>query len=142
MSKSVLQIDNIIQAKSIVSTLLRQSGLELDQGHACHIRLGMYAHFFYKDNSGRKHYIKFDRENFMSFGQQFREYNCTIGETIDKEVLDSLEDNDIIYFAKPDRVYFIKVKTIRDSCRDRINDTDKSQTVSFPIKLLERLEGT
>ena len=141
MTQEVKEIRNIIDAKSRVSTILRQSGIELGVGHGAHMRAGMYSHFYYLDNIGRKHWIKFDKENFMSFGKQFREHNCTIGETIDKEIIDMLSDDDIIYFAKHDRIYFIKVKTIRDSARDRINDTDGAKTLSFPVQLLERLDG-
>ena len=141
MSQQFKEIRNIVDAKSTVSTILLLSGIELDRGHAAHGRAGMYSHFYSIDIKGRKHWIKFDRENFLTFGKHFPENEGKLGETIDKEVVDDLKDDDIIYFAKPDRIYFIKVKTIRDSCRDRINNTDKSTTVSFPIELLERLQG-
>lgn len=134
-------ITNIVQAKSAVSTILRMRGIELDGGHASHIRTGLCAHYFYSEpKSGRKHYIKFGREPFGTFGKSFREFSNTIGETIDSEVLEMLKTEDVLYFAYPSAVYFIQVKRIKDSGRDRINETDGAKTISFPISMLERLD--
>lgn len=136
---TILQISNIVDAKNIIGTELRKAGLEIF-GKSGHQKLGMYSHFYFIEvKTGRKHWIKFDKENFLSLGKQFRELN-TIGETIDKDVIDGLKDDDIVYFAKPDRIYFISVKTIREQSRNRINDTDLATTLSFPIKLLTRFD--
>jgi hypothetical protein len=129
----------IIEGKNAVATALRNNGTEIDRGRGCHIQLGKFAHFYFTELvSKRKHYIKHVNTPFMTFGKQFREFHSTIGETLDLEVLQLLKDDDIIYFAYPNAIYQIRTEKIREHMRDRINDTDGSKTVSFPICLLER----
>lgn len=103
-------------------------------------KFGTHAQFRDQKN-GIVYWCKYDRENFTSFGRQFREHKDTVGETLDKEIIDYLEDKDFIVIGKPTAIYFASVKEIKEVGRDRMNDADKGiQTISFPVQILKRLD--
>jgi hypothetical protein len=103
-------------------------------------KYGTHAQFR-DDKNGITYWCKFDRENFTSYGRQFREHKDTVGETINKDIIDYLEDKDFIIIGKPTAIYIVSVKEIKDVGRDRMNDADKGlQTISFPVQILNRLD--
>lgn len=103
-------------------------------------KFGTHAQFRDQKN-GIVYWCKYDRENFTSFGRQFREHKDTVGETLDKEIIDYLEEKDFIVIGKPTAIYIVSVKEIKDVGRDRMNDADKGiQTISFPVQILKRLD--
>jgi len=122
--------------------------LEYRTGKECYSQImganrnknGTHAQFRDED-TGTKYWCKFDRGNFSSFGRQFREHKNTVGETINKDIIDYLKDSDIIVIGKPNAIYMVSVKKIKENGRDRLNDADGGiQTISFPVKILERLD--
>jgi len=138
MTQQVLYPD-IVAAKSAVSTALRQMGIPLGEGHGAHMQLGKYSHFYYVNAvTKKKYWIKKVHKPFITFGMQFKEYSGQVGETLDKEVLDMLDDRDTVYFAYDNAIYYVDVETFREYARNRPNDADGGiQTVSIPICLLE-----
>ena len=103
-------------------------------------KFGTHAQFRDQKN-GIVYWCKYDRENFTSFGRQFREYKDTVGETINKNIVDDLSDKDFIIVGKPTAIYIVGVKEIKEVGRDRMNDADNGiQTISFPVQILNRLD--
>ena len=131
---------NIVDVKNKVGTMLREQGLEIF-GKGGNVQIGSHKHFYFLEpKTGRKHWIKFTNENFHTFGSQFREYRGTVGETINKAILDMLKDTDILYFGYPMYIYTISVGEFRENLRNRVNDSEGIETVSIPICMLKRLD--
>ena len=86
-----------------------------------------------------KHHIKFALESFHKFSEFF-DTDEGEGETLDKEVLDKLKDEDFLYFGYPDKIYFTTKKefTRRKLWRKMKNGIE---VCSYPIKNLEVMFG-
>ena len=67
-----------------------------------------------ENNNTRIHHIKFTRNHYHTFGVRFPKWNDEEGESINKEIIDNLADNSIIYFVMPDSIWTITRKEIVD----------------------------
>ena len=82
--------------------------VEINHNYSNMGRTGKHIDIIEKD-TGKKHHIKFALESFHKFSEFFNTDEGE-GETLDKEVLDKLKDEDFLYFGYPDKILFTTKK--------------------------------
>ena len=60
----------------------------------------------------RIHHIKFTKRHYETFGFKFPKWSGEMGESINKDIIDVLPENSIIYFVMPDSIWTITRKDI------------------------------
>jgi len=88
------------------------------------------------DGKTRIHHIKFTKTHYHTFGVRFPKWSGEEGESINKEIIDSLPENSIIYFVMPTEIYKITRKDILQyNCLWYIKDV--RPVYSVPLSALE-----
>ena len=100
--------------------------------YGSHIRL-------IEPKTGKRFHIKFARDTFKKFGLFFPDYAGEEGESIDKSVVDELDDNDIIFFARPEAINKIFVGDLKEKAYLRMNDSEGVETYSIALSELSDL---
>ena len=119
---------------------LRNRGIECQRSFTHHNPKSAHINLIEK-STGRCHHIKFAKEPFHAFKHYFGKISKgDKGETLDERVLDSLEENDMLYFGYPDKIYNCLKKEFTGA---RLSRTMKSgiNVFSFPIECLELFQG-
>ena len=87
------------------------------------------------DGKTRIHHVKFTRRHYETFGFKFPQYSGQMGESINKEIIDTLPENSIIYFVMPDSIWKITRKDILEyNCLWYIKDV--KPVYSIPLSAL------
>jgi len=92
-----------------------------------------------EQKTGKKFHIKFARETFKKFGLFYPEYAGEEGESIDKTVVDELDNDDIIFFARPEAINKIFVGDLKEKAYLRYNKTEQVETYSIALSELSDL---
>ena len=141
MSKQKLNIRNAKEAAWIIERRLANEGIETAK-HPTHINPNGQHIEIVNKNTLTKYHIKYATEFFKSFGKiYFSIYNdeSLMGESLDKEILDELNENDVLFFSYPGYIYYCPVWRFMEKAIQRPNNRDNSKvTLSAPITVLER----
>lgn len=126
------------QASRIIEIVLKNNGIDCVKHPIHHNENGIHVYLKnIKDDV--TYHIKYATSPFMTFGYVFRQYQGEIGETLDKEVIDSLKDSDVLFFAQPNKIYYCSVSKFKEFMLQRPNDKSQGKiTYSVPMKILER----
>lgn len=130
-----LELTNSEDASLFIKGALLAKGIETQTHHLHHTAKANHVALIEKI-SGKVHHVKFAKEPFYSFGYYFKQFPHEHGDSLDEEVVESLKDDDVIYFAYPDIIYkieksyFIQPQLWRDTKRG-------TKTCSFPINNME-----
>jgi len=137
MSQTRIQINSAKDAASLVERVLASLNIETHKHPIHHNKSG--THIYLKNvKTGKVYHIKFAREPFITFGYIFRQHKGKVGETLDKEVVDSLQEFDELIFAYPHAIYCCSVGKFREHALQRVNDADNYKvTLSVPIDILD-----
>lgn len=92
------------------------------------------SHFELVDNdSGRIYHVKFSREPFRAFGHYFNEFKGELGDSLNVEYINRLQDWDLVIFTYPNKAYIVRVDKIRKLNLLRVTK-DGETTISFPLE--------
>jgi len=84
----------------------------------------------------RTHHVKFTKRHYETFGFKFPKWSGEEGESINKEIIDVLPENSIIYFVMPDSIWTITRKDILEyNCLWYIKDV--KPVYSVPLSALK-----
>ena len=84
----------------------------------------------------RIHHVKFTKRHYESFGFKFPKWSGEMGESINKEIIDVLPENSIIYFVMPDSIWTITRKDLLEyNCLWYIKDV--KPVYSVPLSALK-----
>lgn len=129
------QIDSALTASKIIQCVYIWRLLELSPGYfnrnGSHVRL-------IDQNTSTIFHVKFANEPFKKFGEYYPEFRNEDGESINKDAIIDLKDNDIIFFCRPNNINRMFVD---DFLRESYIRTTLSNEVvySIPIKKLDIL---
>ena len=88
------------------------------------------------DGKIKIHHIKFTKTHYHTFGVRFPQWKGEEGESINKEIVDELPEDSIIYFVMEREIYTITRKEMLDlDCQWLIKDV--RPVYSVPLSLLK-----
>ena len=87
------------------------------------------------DGKTRIHHVKFTRRHYETFGFKFPRYSGQMGESINKEIIDTLQENAIIYFVMPDSIWKITRKDMLE-CDCQWTPEHRTPVYSIPLSAL------
>ena len=64
------------------------------------------------DGKTRIHHVKFTKRHYETFGFKFPKWSGEMGESINKEIIDVLPENSLIYFVMQKEIYKITRKLL------------------------------
>ena len=104
-----------------------------------HYRIGKSLHMNLiedqSDGKTRIHHVKFTRKHYETFGFRFTKWSGEMGESINKDVIDTLPENSIIYFVMPDSIWTITRKDMLEyNCQWLIGNV--KPVYSIPLSAL------
>jgi len=105
---STILISNSVDAAKLITEELHESGIEVERQFTHHTKQGAHVNLIDK-KSGQVHHVKFSKEPFYAFGRIF-DYGDMQGDSLDEKVVDSLKDDDRLYFAYPTKIYTCSLK--------------------------------
>jgi len=85
----------------------------------------------------KKFHVKFARERFHKFSKLYPNFGKTEGESIKKEVLDGLDENDVVFFGTETEILKIFAGDIKEFGVLRNNDEFGDQTYSVGVEFCE-----
>jgi len=84
----------------------------------------------------RIHHVKFTKRHYETFGFKFPKWSGEMGESINKEIIDVLPENSIIYFVMPDSIWTITRKDMLEyNCQWLIGNV--KPVYSVPLSALK-----
>ena len=66
------------------------------------------------DGTTLTHHVKFTKTHYHTFGVRFPKWSGEEGESINKEIIDGLSENSIIYFVMTEEIYTMTRKDVID----------------------------
>ena len=105
-----------------------------------HYRIGKALHMNLiqelSDGKTRTHHVKFSKRHYETFGFKFPKWSGEMGESINKEIIDVLPENSIIYFVMPDSIWTITRKDMLEyNCQWLIGNV--KPVYSVPLSALK-----
>lgn len=137
LANRILNITSARYAAELIAKFYNSSMNRHLSIHPSHVNTNG-SHINLIDHTGQIFHVKFANETFHKFGEFYSDYDSEEGESIDKSVIDSLKDNDLVFFAQPDIIRKCLVEDIKKYGFIRENIADnKTMTYSIALSRLE-----
>lgn len=136
MSQTI-QFKSAVDVARFVQQAYRSLGKGLTIHPAFKNEVGQHARLIDPHNQ-KKYHIKFARERFHKFSQLNPGYGTGEGESIKKEILDELADDDLVFFGTGNEILKIFVGDIREFGVLRVNREFKDSTYSVAVEKCEQ----
>ena len=128
------EIKNAIEAGNFIQKILTDNGIKTEWQYDKH-KYGTHINLIDTERN-QIHHIKFVREPFRYFGKYFPQYKGELGDSLEENFVDSLRDDDWIYFCYPNKILRVKKK---DFIKPQLwRDTNHgAKTCSFPLYAMD-----
>jgi len=126
-----MDLKNSVQAGEMVQALLADKDIHTTE--LKHQMGGGRVHVELIDiNSHVSHYVKYSKSPFQKFGSFFRQWKGELGDSLNDKVVQRLEDDTVLYFAYPDKIYTVKFSEFIKPSLIRMTSWGDT-TWSFPL---------
>lgn len=133
-----INIHSVEQAASLIERKLANMGIDTHKHPTARHENG--KHVYLKNRKDFvTYYIKFATAPFLKFGDYFRQYKGQVGDSMNQDRINELQDNDVLFFAQPHYIYYCSVAHFKEFALVRPNDKSQGKLVmSIAISKLER----